>query len=287
MDLNSKFVARYPHFAARLYGAPWAIHPAKHSQMCAALHARVGLSGPVADDGEDFEGDEETESVITPAGLAVVPVEGVLVERSSWLGAMCGLTSYDQLQTRIGEAMTDSRVKAVLLAIRSPGGECAGLWDFLTWLEAQAQAKPFFAYANRYAFSAAQAIASVASQTYLPRDGRLGSIGVVSKHVEYSRMLEEQGITTTYLYRGARKVDGNEESPLSPEAAQATMDDIGTLYSWFVDTVARGRRMEPAAVMATEAACYMGQKGVDVGLADGIATLSELIGAIEAQLPRT
>ena len=82
-------------------------------------------------------------------GIAVLPVLGTLVRRSSYIGAASGLTSYHDIEAMAEQAFTDPQVRAVLLEIDSSGGEAGGVFDLAQRLRqlAQSSGKPLWAIA--------------------------------------------------------------------------------------------------------------------------------------------
>jgi len=74
--------------------------------------------------------------------------------------------------------------------------------------------------------------------------GYTGSIGVVLRHVDMSRLLANDGITVTQIYAGAAKVDGNPYEPLSAGARERFQADVDAIYEQFVPAVATYRGLE-------------------------------------------
>lgn len=157
-------------------------------------------------------------------GIAVLPVLGTLVRRSSYIGTASGLTSYHDIEAMAEQAFADPAVRAVLLEIDSSGGEAGGVFDLAQRLRqlAQTSGKPLWAIADEAALSAAYAIACAADRIWLTRTAEVGSIGVVAVHVDESVADAKAGMTYTFLHAGAHKVDGHPHAPLpAPVAADA------------------------------------------------------------------
>ena len=219
-------------------------------------------------------------------GIAVLPVLGTLVRRSSYLGAASGLTSYHDIEAMAESAFADPQVKAVLLEIDSSGGEAGGVFDLAQRLRqlAQASAKPLWAIADEAALSAAYAIACAADRLWLTRTAEVGSIGVVAVHVDESVADAKAGFNYTFLHAGAHKVDGHPHAPLPAPVAADIQTDIEQLHAQFIALVAGFRRLTPEVIRDTEARLYRGEAALQVGLADQIGTRSEAIAALQRQL---
>jgi ClpP class serine protease len=132
--------------------------------------------------------------------------------------------------------------------------------------------KPIWAILDEHAYSSAYAIASAADRIIVPRTGGVGSIGVIALFADISKMLQAGGITVNVIQFGARKADGVEVIPFSPEARERFQSDVNTLGELFVATVARNRGIKPDLVRATEADAFMGAEGVRLKLADAVAS---------------
>jgi len=279
-----------PHIAARLFGTPLMLARPKLDVLLSVLGPR--LSGAEAEAfavGDDSEPDDIQ---VTTDGVAIVPVFGTLVMRSSYLAAASGLTSYAEIGQNIEKAFADPSVRAVLLEIDSPGGEVGGLFDLCDKISAlKGQfGKPLWALAHESALSAAYAIASCADKIVLTQTAEVGSIGVVAVHVDESGADEQAGVAWNFIYAGQRKVDGNPHEPLSDEARADIQEDVDGLYASFVALVAINRGIEAETVRKTEAGVYRGASAVDSGLADIVMsrelTLSALATSIKPPFPQ-
>ena len=112
--------------ATRVFGTPLLIQPDKLEVILSAVGPRFVIDGfPVAVpelSAYPESGDTETLAV-TPDGLAVVDISGSLVNRSSWLDAQSGMTSYGQIRSELEAAMASPAIRGVLMRIDSNGGE--------------------------------------------------------------------------------------------------------------------------------------------------------------------
>lgn len=202
-------------------------------------------------------------------GVAIIPIRGVLFQ-GGW-GSYWS-TGYDWIRRGFLAAVADPEVRAIVLDVNTPGGEVAGCFDLADTIYAARGTKPIAAILAENAYSAGYALASSADpgRIYVPRTGGTGSIGVIWMHVDWSAALTECGIKVTFFTYGQRKADGHPEIPLSKEARTRFQADVDTMGDLFVETVARNRILPAAKVRGTQAATYLGQQGVDLGLADAV-----------------
>lgn len=248
--------------------------------------ARQVIRGPAPEAnrfvGSPIEVDETGKRNTLPynraGGVAIIDVVGITANRWDFLDAKSGVTSYEMLRYQLGVAMADPRAHVILLDIESPGGEAIGTFEVAEAVRRAAAVKPVVAVVDGMAASAGYAIASGASRIVTGRTGVVGSIGTVLLHVDYSRKLDQQGVTPTFIFEGAKKVDGNPFEPLSDEVRADLQREVRQFYDLFVETVAAGRPgLTADAIRATEAAVYIGQEAVDAGLADSVGTFEEVL----------
>ncbi|CUW37116.1 putative Phage minor capsid protein C [Magnetospirillum sp. XM-1] len=275
-----------PHVAARLYGAPLMIARAKLDVILGVMAPRLAgrMAFPVGDE-DPFEAPD---TQVTPDGIAIISVMGSLVNRSSYLGAASGLSSYSDIGEDIEAAATDPNVRAILLDIDSPGGEVGGLFDLVDQIQAiRSQCgKPIWAVADEAALSAAYAIGCVADRFYVTQTGEVGSVGVVAVHLDESGADTQAGLTWSFIHAGSAKIDGNSHQPLSDTARATLQADVDALYGRFIDLVAKCRKTTPDAIRATEAGIYRGDQAVAMGLADKVGTLRVALADLGATLAR-
>ena len=221
------------------------------------------------DDGDVGETFEE-EGYQVEMGVAKIDVDGTTVMKLGSLRPYSGMTGYDGLRQNIMEALKDVRVRAIMLDIDSPGGEVSGLFDLVDFIAAANKIKPIFAVLTESAYSAGYAIAAATSRIYVPRTGGAGSIGVVWMHCDFSRAIADAGVTVTFVTRGALKVDGAEELPLSAEARARAQADIDTIGSIFETSVAQNRGLSSTKIRDMQAGTFLGADSVEIGLADEV-----------------
>ena len=209
-------------------------------------------------------------------GILFVPVSGVLLHNFPYTFGNWA-TGYQYIQKAIERGLDDMNVRAIALLCNSPGGMVAGCFEAVDKIYARKGEKPIRAFAHEAAYSAAYAIASVADSIVVSKTGGVGSIGVVTMHVDWSKWNEEMGLKYTFIFAGKHKVDGNPEEPLGDEAKNRIQARIDELYDVFVSSVARNRSMEEQAVRNTEALTYTATQAVSIGLADSIGPLDDAV----------
>ena len=211
--------------AARAFNTPLLIHPRKAEVIASVLAERVGIA-PMLDiaaaqssgdpfartDGRSnalnrFDGEPRGPKVTTRYGdtiqqtrylfrdgLALITVEGTLVNRGAWIGASSGATSYEGVQAQLASAAADPDVREIVLDLESPGGEAIGAFEMADFVRAIAAEKPVTALVNGMAASAAYAMASGATRILTTPSGISGSIGVVTGKLVARELKDRLGV---------------------------------------------------------------------------------------------
>lgn len=234
------------------------------------------------------ENAEQGEGYLIVDGIAVMDVAGVLTPNGyydwwedRWVGG------YAQIGASFAAAEDDDRVRAVFARVNSPGGLVDGCFDLCD--DMASRSKPFHVHA-RMACSAAYAWTSTADRIDAPREGDVGSIGVLITHYDISDMLAEWGIKVEAIQSGAHKTDGAEWKPLTDDARSHLKGVVDQIAKRFVATVEGGRPMTAEQIRATEARWYLAEhddpemSGLALGLVDGIATERAAFAALHQSL---
>lgn len=262
-----------PNIAAQVIGTPLLMHQGKLDNIMSWLGPRLfsGLDVSAAIQADEVQHRTSADYVVAD-GVAIIPVIGSLVHRGMSMNSS-GITAYQALDMNLTKAINDPDVNSILLDIDSPGGQVSGCFDFAERLLEMRKIKPIIALANELAASAAYAIGSSATELVVTRTARVGSVGVVTAHIDQSEQLKENGVAVTYVFAGDHKVDGNPTQSL-PDSVKASMQaEMNNIYQIFTGHVAKARGMDQQAVIDTQAQMYTGQQAVDAGLADRVGTL--------------
>ncbi|WP_353274081.1 S49 family peptidase [Wolbachia endosymbiont (group A) of Ennomos erosarius] len=207
---------------------------------------------------------------------AIIPIHGILTKKPGAFDEMLGMTSYEQIEVQVKQALEDSSIETILLDIDSPGGEVNGIFDLADFIYSARGKKRIIAIANDDAYSAAYAIASSAEKIFLTRTSGVGSIGVIASHIDQSGFDEKRGIKYTTVFAGSRKNDLSPHEPITSESLKNLKSEVNRLYEMLIELIARNRNLSVEAIKNTEAGLYFGENAVEIGLADGMTILSSI-----------
>lgn len=220
-------------------------------------------------------------------GVAVIPIEGTLVQKGAWVGSNSGETSYQGLMVQIARARRPE-VRGAVFEVDSFGGMVNGAFEAAAAMRELSREKPTIAILTDYAYSAGYLLASQARQIVMPEFGGAGSIGIVTMHADFSGNLEKEGIKVTFIHSGAHKVDGSPMLPLPDELRERWQQRADTMRDRFAAEVGkgRGRRFSKAAALKTEAQSYSAVEALDLGLVDAVGDSHEAFAAFIKEINR-
>lgn len=263
---------------------PWAVPPATLAEISrianshwagqapdvAAIEARLGR--PLENKPQGFSIDSN--------GVAVIPIDGVIAKRMNLLTQVSGGTSSELVGRDLAALVDNPQVKAIVLAIDSPGGTVDGTQDLARRIHEARGRKPIVAVASGWMASGAYWIGSAADSIYVEDDTtHVGSIGVAMQHTDYSEAYKQRGMAVTDIFAGKYKRISSEAMPLSDEGRAALQDRVDYIYSVFVDEVARYRGVSAEQVLArmADGRIFIGRQAIDAGLVDSMAALAEVV----------
>lgn len=207
-------------------------------------------------------------------GVAVVDVMGPLDQRAGWFW-----DGYDDVVERVGAALADRDVQAVVLALDSPGGVVAGNLDAARELRAMADRarKPMVAHAGTFATSAAYALAVAADRVMVTADGAVGSVGVIATVYDRTKANADDGLDVRVVRSGALKADPHPDVALTDASVARVRARVMELAQSFAAWVAERRGQTAEAVLAHQGATIYATRALEAGFADGIGTLAAAI----------
>lgn len=225
--------------------------------------------------GYGFQPVEQSKPFAYADGVAIIPIHGLLVNRMSWSGSYA--TGYNFIRSQRLAALADDDVKMIVYDVNSSGGLASGCAELADEMYEGRGEKPSLAVVDARCYSAAYFLASACDRIVVTPSGGVGSIGCAAMHIDFSGMLESEGIKVTFIFEGDTKVDGNSYQPLSTRAKDSIQRDVSYHYGLFVGAVARHRGLSEDDVRATEARSFLPPEAVELGLVDAIQTPVEAV----------
>lgn len=228
----------------------------------------------------DMDDDDDKPGYEVDRGVAVVTIEGALMDRAGWWW-----DGYDAIQSRVAAAHADARVRAVVLDITSPGGMVSGLLDAMRAIRASraASGKRMVAWVGSGAYSAAYGLASTCDEIVASDTAGAGSVGVIAALMSRVDQLAQDGIDVRVVSSGVEKTDGHPAVAISAAAEGRLRARVDELAAMLFAEVGVGRPMLTAAVLGSlDGGIRYGRSAVAEGLVDRITTRAALLSELQA-----
>lgn len=268
---------------------PLAILPEKYEEILQFLYSRemgnisqerIEEVVAAAKNNNNDDSSEDKPYKVTSSGIAKINMIGVLSKRMNLLSAFSGGISTEIIKERIDAAINDNDVKGIFLTIDSPGGSVDGTIDLANTIFKAKDKKPILAFGDGLMASAAYWIGSAASYVIASNTTtQIGSIGVISSHVENTEQLKKEGVKVTMFSSGKYKRIGNQYEPLSKTDKSYIQDKLDYLYSIFVNSVAefRGEKIDYVLKNMAEGKILIGNQALKNRLIDNIMSEKEAL----------
>lgn len=189
----------------------------------------------------------------------------------------------------IERAFGRGKPRAVALLVNSPGGSPAQSSLIAARIRRLADEKsvPVHAFVEDVAASGGYWLATAADDIWLDASSIVGSVGVISAGFGLHDLIGRYGIERRLHTAGKSKSMLDPFSPEKPEDVERLRGYLGQLHETFIAHVKarRGARLSDTEDLFT-GDFWIGQRAVDLGLADGIAHLAPKLRALYGEKVR-
>ena len=186
--------------------------------------------------------------------------------------SVSGLITDDQkmleLLDKVGKS---SQVRAVILDVNSPGGTTTGFFSASRRIASYMASPPVVAVCGTLATSAAYIVALATDRIFVYGNTITGSVGVIFQWADVSELMRTLGVKVEEIRSGPLKAVPNPFQPADEKARALGEEMVQEAKVWFVDLVAKRRKIEPSAVPGlTDGRVYSGRQAVELKLVDEI-----------------
>lgn len=200
--------------------------------------------------------------------VGVIRVVGVLQSESDPLD-YSGVASSEDVVDLIEKAGADDDVKAVVLAVNSPGGSVVAsdvIHHALEDLD-----KPVVVAMGEVAASGGYYISAGADWIIANPSTLTGSIGVISQFTNAEGLLEKVGVDFVVITSGPRKDFGSPYREMTAAERQYWQAMVDEIYAGFVQVVVDGRGLPEKEVREiADGSVYSGRQALELGLIDAL-----------------
>jgi protease IV len=181
-----------------------------------------------------------------PNTIAVVYAQGEIVRGEN---EEFSLSTREQIGSEtlikgLEEALEDSKVKAIVLRVDSPGGSYIAsdsVWNMIE--HCKAKGKKVVASMGSYAASGGYFLAMAADHIIAERFSITGSIGVFTGKFQGAELIEKLGIKTGSIQLGANADYESMSRPLSPLGHKKMDENLDRIYTDFITKASKSRKM--------------------------------------------
>ncbi|MCW9035734.1 MAG: S49 family peptidase [Rhodospirillales bacterium] len=212
-----------------------------------------------------------------PPVVAVVRMSGIIGE----LGPGRKGLSLHSLAKSMESAFKDDDVKAVAIALNSPGGSPVQSDLIAAQLKALSKEKeiPVIAFAEDVAASGGYWIACAADEIYASPSSIIGSIGVISAGFGATELIEKIGLERRVHTSGTRKGMLDPFLPEQPDHIKRLKHLQKEIHEEFKDHVrqSRGDRLTGEEKDLFSGEFWTGKHALELGLIDGIGGMHQIM----------
>ena len=213
-------------------------------------------------------------TVAPPPRVNVLRLAGIIADSNSPLR---GGLSLNALAGPIEQAFKGRNLKAVALAINSPGGSPVQSALIARRLREKAEEAevPLIAFCEDVAASGGYWLACAADEIYADENSIVGSIGVVSSSFGFQEAIAKLGIERRLYTAGEKKVlldPFQEADPKDVERLKGIQKEMHEAFKTLVRE-RRGGRLKGGEETLFSGAFWTGRTALEHGLIDGLADL--------------
>lgn len=199
--------------------------------------------------------------------IAVIPIQGIIHtdDQTEW-----GTSMVDSIKEALNTALDDDEVKAVVLAVDSPGGEVTASDILYNEVGKVQKKKPVVVAMSSLAASGAYYIACAADWIVANETTFTGSIGVIIQTLNYEGLFDKVGLDSVVFKSGKFKDMLSGSRPMTPEETAYVEGMVLQVYNRFLGIVSRARNLPADDLRKTlaDGRILTGKDAVEAGLAD-------------------
>lgn len=188
------------------------------------------------------------------------------------------LVGEGSMRRALQDARKDKNIKAIVLRIDSPGG--SALTSDLIWreIELTKKVKPVVVSMGNLAASGGYYIACNANTIFAEKNTITGSIGVFGILPNLTKVTSNLGINVEQVNTNENAAGYSIFKPLDDTYRAFVQESVETIYSTFVNRVAKGRKMSFAQVDSiAQGRVWTGADAIKIGLVDKIGGMDDAV----------
>ena len=207
--------------------------------------------------------------------VSVIRVEGTIVSGNVFGN---GYSGSEYIGRELRAAADDPLVEGIVLRVNSPGGSPAAAQEIIRDIEYAKERKPVFVSMGDIATSAAYHISSHADVIYANPDTMTGSIGTIWTIFDYSKSLEDEGVSVDVLKSGDKKDITSPYRGRTDGEREYLQELVNQSSEIFISDVVGQREVNRSII--EDARPISGDYAKNIGLVDEMGNLFDAINAV-------
>jgi protease-4 len=206
--------------------------------------------------------------------IALITMRGLI---SSSIPGNVSDSMVDDMRAALQQAREDSRVKAIVLEIDSPGGEVTASDEIYSAVVKTRKKKPVVIYMDSLAASGGYYVSCGGRYLMANETTITGSIGVIIQTLNYEQLFNKIGLASVVFKSGKFKDMLNGARPITQEERELVQNFIMSTYDKFLGIVAKERNL-PAELLRNTIAdgrILSGKEALQNKLIDGLGELDD------------
>ena len=188
------------------------------------------------------------------------------------------ITDSRSVVEQIKKYRKDSRVKAIILRIESPGGGTAASQEIYREVQKTVAKKRVVASMGNVAASGGYYIALAADKIVANPATLTGSIGVIMEVSNIKELLQKIGVSREAVKSGPYKDIGSPVREMKPEERRLLEEVIQNVHQQFIEVVSKGRRLSREQVeKIADGRIFTGQQAKALGLIDELGSFEDAV----------
>lgn len=217
----------------------------------------------------------------SPSKIAIIEVEGMLMNARGGGFLQPTENKVSLFIQQLAQAERDSRVKAVVLRINSPGGTVTAsdtLYQAVIDFRERTD-KPVVAATQEMAASGGYYVALGADRIVAHPTSVVGSIGVIFHSFDFEGTMRKIGMRAEAIKSGVLKDMGSPFHGLTEPERAVMQGMVDEYHERFVRVLTEHRQIpdEPTLLRATDGRVFSGDQALAIGLVDATGTLEDAI----------
>lgn len=212
------------------------------------------------------------------ARIARIDLEGVITSSAMGGGLFDeGAPMVDTIKRALEQAVADSRVKAIVLRVNSPGGEVTASDTLYSAVKLAAAKKPVIVHMDSLAASGGYYVACGATKVVASETTLTGSIGVIMESLSYHEAFGKLGLGVQAFVSGSFKDTLGGHRPMREDEKAYVQGLVTQMYDRFLGIVSEARKVPKDQLKSgvADGRVLMGREALQNKLVDQIGYIED------------